>query len=68
MPWYGGPFLAFAAWAMSLSFLLTWLWMGTRSVVLATVMHGAANLVQSLVFPHTDPGVVFGFGHWARPQ
>jgi membrane protease YdiL (CAAX protease family) len=62
MPSYGGPFLAFAAWAMSLSFLLTWLWMGTRSVVLATVMHGAANLVQSVVFPHTDPGVVFGFG------
>jgi membrane protease YdiL (CAAX protease family) len=62
MPSYGGPFLAFAAWAMSLSFLLTWLWLGTRSVVLATVMHGAANLVQTLVFPHTDPGVVFGFG------
>jgi membrane protease YdiL (CAAX protease family) len=62
MPSYGGPFLAFAAWAMSLSFLLTWLWIGTRSVVLATVMHGAANLVQSFVFPHTDPGVVFGFG------
>jgi membrane protease YdiL (CAAX protease family) len=62
MPSYGGPFLAFAAWAMSLSFLLTWLWIGTRSVVLATVMHGAANLGPSLVFPHTDAGVVFGFG------
>ena len=62
MPSYGGPFLAFAAWAMSLSFLLTWLWMGTRSVLLATVMHGAANLAQSFVFPHTDAGVVFGFG------
>ncbi|HSL77311.1 MAG TPA: type II CAAX endopeptidase family protein [Candidatus Limnocylindrales bacterium] len=62
MPSYGGPFLAFAAWAMSLSFLLTWLWMGTRSVVLATVMHGAANLAPSLVFPVTDSGVLFGFG------
>jgi uncharacterized protein len=62
MPSYGGPFLVFAAWAMSLSFLLTWLWMGTRSVVLATVIHGAANLAQSFVFPHTDAGVVFGFG------
>jgi membrane protease YdiL (CAAX protease family) len=62
MPSFGGPFLAFAAWAMSLSFLLTWLWMGTRSVVLATVMHGSANLFQSFVFPHTDAGVVFGFG------
>jgi membrane protease YdiL (CAAX protease family) len=62
MPSYGGPFLAFAAWAMSLSFLLTWLWMGTRSVVLATVMHGAANLAQSFVFPHADAGVVFSFG------
>jgi membrane protease YdiL (CAAX protease family) len=36
MPSYGGPFLAFAAWAMSLSFLLTWLWIGTRSVLLAS--------------------------------
>jgi membrane protease YdiL (CAAX protease family) len=62
MPSYGGPYLAFAAWAMSLSFLLTWLWLGTRSVVLATVMHGAANLASSFVFPHTDAGVIFSFG------
>jgi uncharacterized protein len=62
MPSYGGPFLAFAAWAMALSFLLTWLWLGTRSVLLATVMHGAANLAQSFVFPHTNAGVIFGFG------
>jgi membrane protease YdiL (CAAX protease family) len=62
MPSYGGPFLAFAAWAVSLSFLLTWLWIGTRSVVLATVMHGAANLAPSFVFPQTDAGVLFSFG------
>ena len=62
MPSYGGPFLAFAAWAMSLSFLLTWLWIGTRSVLLATVMHGSANLFQSFVFPHAEAGVVFSFG------
>jgi uncharacterized protein len=62
MPSYGGPFLAFAAWAMSLSVLLTWLWIGTRSVVLAAVMHGSANLAASFVFPHTDAGVLFGFG------
>lgn len=61
MPSYGGPFLAFAAWAMSLSFLLTWLWIGTRSVVLATVMHGSANLASSFVFPHADAGVLFSF-------
>jgi uncharacterized protein len=61
MPSYGGPFLAFAAWLMSLSFLLTWIWIGTRSVVLATVMHGSANLAASFVFPHTDAGVLFSF-------
>lgn len=61
MPSYGGPFLAFAAWVIAISFLLTWLWLGTRSVVLATVMHGSANLASSVVFPHTDAGVVFGF-------
>lgn len=61
MPSYGGPFLAFAAWAMSLSFLLTWLWLGTRSVVLATVMHGSANLASSIVFPQTDAGVLWSF-------
>jgi membrane protease YdiL (CAAX protease family) len=61
MPSYGRSFLAFAAWAMSLSFLLTWLWIGTRSVVLATVMHGSANLASSFVFPHADPDVLFSF-------
>ena len=61
MPSYGGPFLAFAAWVLSISFLLTWLWIGTRSVVLATVMHGSANLASSFVFPHTDAGVLFSF-------
>jgi membrane protease YdiL (CAAX protease family) len=62
MPSYGGPFLAFAAWAISLSLLLTWLWMGTRSVVLATVMHGSANLGSSFIFPSADADIVFGFG------
>ncbi|HEX7347433.1 MAG TPA: type II CAAX endopeptidase family protein [Candidatus Limnocylindrales bacterium] len=62
MPSYGGPYLLFAAWAIAVSFLLTWLWLGTRSVVLATVMHGSANLAPSFVFPHTEPAMLFGFG------
>ena len=31
MPFYGNPFWAFALWVVTFSFLLTWLWLGTRS-------------------------------------
>ena len=61
MPSYGQPFLAFAAWVVPLSFLLSWLWLGTRSAWLATVMHGAANLGASIAFPQADPGTLFTF-------
>jgi membrane protease YdiL (CAAX protease family) len=61
MPSYGGPFLAFVAWVIPLSVLLTWLWLGTRSAWLTTVMHGAANLGASLVFPMTDAATLFLF-------
>jgi membrane protease YdiL (CAAX protease family) len=61
MPSYGNPFIAFVVWVIPLSFLLTWLWLGTRSAWLATLMHGSANLAGSLVFPLTDPGMLFTF-------
>jgi membrane protease YdiL (CAAX protease family) len=61
MPSYGQPFLAFAAWVVPFAFLLTWLWLGTRSVWLATIMHGSGNLAASLVFPQTDPGTLYLF-------
>jgi membrane protease YdiL (CAAX protease family) len=61
MPSYGQPFLAFATWVVPVSFLLTWLWLGTRSAWLATIMHGSANLSSSIVFPQTDPGLLLTF-------
>lgn len=61
MPSYGNNFLAFAAWVFTFSFLMTWLWLGTRSVWLATIMHGAANLSASLVFPTSDLSALFVF-------
>ena len=61
MPSYGQPFLAFAAWVVPFAFLLTWIWLGTRSAWLATIMHGSGNLAASLVFPQTDPGTLFVF-------
>jgi membrane protease YdiL (CAAX protease family) len=61
MPSYGQPFLAFAAWVVPLSFLLTWLWLGTQSAWLATIMHGSANLAASIAFPLDDPGTFFAF-------
>jgi membrane protease YdiL (CAAX protease family) len=61
MPSYGQPFFAFAAWVVTLSFLMTWLWLGTRSAWLATLMHGSANLGASLVFPLADAGALFTF-------
>ena len=54
MPFNGRPFWAFALWVFTFSFLLTWLWLGTRSAWLATIMHGAGNLAASLVFPLAD--------------
>jgi membrane protease YdiL (CAAX protease family) len=51
MPFNGRPFWAFALWVFTFSFLLTWLWLGTRSAWLAAIMHGAGNLAASLVFP-----------------
>ena len=61
MPSYGQPFLAFIAWVIPISVLLTWLWIKTRSVWLATIMHGTLNLGASLVFPLADPGQLFTF-------
>ena len=49
-------------WILPLTFLLTWLWLGTRSAWLTTVMHGSANIGASLVFPVTDPATSFAFG------
>ncbi|MGZ9276647.1 MAG: CPBP family intramembrane glutamic endopeptidase [Candidatus Limnocylindrales bacterium] len=59
MPNYGQPFFAFAVWVVPFSFLLTWLWLGTRSALLASMMHGSGNLAASLVFPQTDPATLF---------
>jgi len=59
MPSYGQPFWAFALWVVPVSFLLTWLWLGTRSVWLATFMHGSSNIGASLVFPHSEPAPLF---------
>ena len=65
MPSFGDPYLAFVAWVIPLTFVLTWLWLRTRSVIVATVAHGSANLVSGLVLPLEDPGLRFlfsGFG------
>lgn len=59
MPSYGQSFLAFAAWVIPLSFLLTFIWLFTKSVWLATIMHGTANIGASLVFPVEEPGTLF---------
>ncbi len=59
MPSYGSPFLAFVAWVVPLSFLLTWLWLGTRSAWLTTVMHGTANLGSVIAFPLAEAGVLY---------
>jgi membrane protease YdiL (CAAX protease family) len=59
MPSYGESFVAFAAWVIPLSFLLTYIWLGTESVWLATIMHGSANIGSSLVFPAEDPATRF---------
>ncbi|HET9757867.1 MAG TPA: CPBP family intramembrane glutamic endopeptidase [Candidatus Limnocylindrales bacterium] len=61
MPSYGNSFVAFVVWVVPFSFLLTWLWLGTRSAWLATVMHGSGNLAASIVFPVADPGTLFTF-------
>jgi membrane protease YdiL (CAAX protease family) len=61
MPSYGQPFLAFIGWVAPISVLLTWLWIRTRSVWLATIMHGTLNLGAALVFPLTDAGQLFTF-------
>jgi hypothetical protein len=61
MPSYGQPFLAFIAWVIPISFLLTWLWMHTQSAWLATIMHGTLNIGAAFVFPLADPGGFFTF-------
>jgi uncharacterized protein len=61
MPSYGNSFAAFAVWVIPFSFLLTWLWLGTRSAWLATLMHGAGNLAASIAFPIANPGTLFTF-------
>jgi membrane protease YdiL (CAAX protease family) len=62
MPSYGQSFVAFAAWVIPLSFLLTFVWLGTESVWLATIMHGTANIGASLVFPVEDAATLFIYG------
>jgi membrane protease YdiL (CAAX protease family) len=59
MPSYGESYAAFAVWVIPLSFLLTYVWLGTRSVWLATIMHGTANIGSSLVFPVEDAATRF---------
>jgi membrane protease YdiL (CAAX protease family) len=61
MPFYGNPFWAFALWVVTFSFLLTWLWLRTRSALLAAIMHGAGNLASSLVFPLADVAGLYVF-------
>ena len=61
MPSFGDPYLAFVAWVLPLTFVLTWLWLLTRSVIVATVAHGSANLVSGVVLPLEDPGLRFLF-------
>jgi membrane protease YdiL (CAAX protease family) len=61
MPSNGDPYLAFVAWVIPLTFVITWLWLRTRSVIVATVAHGSANLVSGLVLPLDDPGERFLF-------
>jgi membrane protease YdiL (CAAX protease family) len=61
MPSFGDPYLAFVAWVLPLTFVLTWLWLRTRSVIIATVAHGSANIVSGLVLPLDDPGLRFLF-------
>jgi membrane protease YdiL (CAAX protease family) len=62
LPSFGHPFLAFLAWVVPLTFVMTWLWLRTRSVIVATVAHGSANLVSGLLLPIEDPGPRFLFG------
>jgi membrane protease YdiL (CAAX protease family) len=50
-PSYGGPIVAFTLWVIPISFMLTWLYLGTRSVVAATLMHGAANVALPILLP-----------------
>jgi membrane protease YdiL (CAAX protease family) len=61
MPSYGDPYLAFVLWIVPLSFVMTWLWIRTRSVIIATVAHGSANVVSGLVLPLDDPGPRYVF-------
>jgi membrane protease YdiL (CAAX protease family) len=62
LPSFGDPFLAFLAWVVPLTFVMTWLWLRTRSVIVATVVHGSANLGSGLLLPIEDPGPRFLFG------
>ena len=66
MPSYEQSFVAFAAWVIPLSFLLTSIWLFTKSVWLATIMHGTANVGASLVFPVEDPATLFSTAAPAR--
>ncbi|MBK7143117.1 MAG: CPBP family intramembrane metalloprotease [bacterium] len=46
MPQFGGPFLPYIAYTVSLSLILTFLSLGSRgSVVIATLFHGAVNTI-----------------------
>ena len=54
MPAYGQPYLAFVAWVLPLTVGMTWLYLGTRSTLLTTIMHGSANLSLGLLLPGID--------------
>ena len=62
MPFHGDSYVAFAAWIIPLSFLLTFVWLGSASVWLATIMHGTANLGSSLLFPVEDRTTLLVYG------
>jgi membrane protease YdiL (CAAX protease family) len=51
MPSYGQPVIAFVAWVIPVSFMLSWAYLGSRSVVVVTLMHGSANVALPLLLP-----------------
>ena len=61
MPSFGQPYLVFVAWVVPLSVGMTWLWMRTRSTLLATVMHGTANVALGILLGATTFDQKLGF-------
>jgi membrane protease YdiL (CAAX protease family) len=56
MPSYGQPVIAFVAWVVPVSFMLSWAYLGSRSVLIATLMHGAANVALPILLPGIGVG------------